>query len=133
MTLTRDSGLLAARALLGTLFVLAGVGKLANVDGFAAFMASGGVPALLAWPVILFEIVGGVALVAGLQTRWVALALGLFSVVAGILYHFDPADQMQMTQFLKNLAITGGYLSLAIAGPGRFSLDRWTGSRAVAA
>ena len=130
---TQNGALLAARILLGLLFVLAGLGKLGGVEGFAAYMASGGVPAALAWPVILFEILGGLALIAGLQTRAVALALGVFCIVSGVLYHVDPADQMQMTSFLKNVALAGGYLALAVAGPGRYALDARIGGRAVAA
>jgi putative oxidoreductase len=133
MTSSKDLPLLVARVLLGLLFVVAGLGKLASVDGFAGYMASGGVPAFLAWPVILFEILGGLALIAGVQTRAVALALGAFCVVSGVLYHFDPADQMQMTNFLKNLALAGGYVALAIAGPGRYALDARFGGRALAA
>ena len=133
MTLTKDFSLLAARVLLGVLFIMAGLGKTADVAGFAGYMASGGVPAFLAWPVILFEILGGLALVVGIQTRAVALALAAFTVLAGVLYHFDPADQMQMTQLLKNFAIAGGFLALAVQGPGRIALDRVVGGRAVAA
>lgn len=125
MTL-QNSGLLLARILLGLLFLMAGWGKLADVQGFAGYMASGGVPAFLAWPVVLFELLGGLALILGLLTRPVALALGLFSVVAAVLYH-SPADPAQMTNFLKNLALTGGYLALAIAGPGAWSIDRKLG------
>ena len=133
MTSSKDFSLLAARVLLGLLFVMAGLGKLASVEGFAGYMASGGVPAFLAWPAILFEILAGVALLAGFQTRIVALALAAFCVLTGLLYHFDPADQMQMTSFLKNVALAGGYLALAIAGPGRFALDARFGGRPVAA
>jgi putative oxidoreductase len=122
-TVTTNSALLIARILLGLLFVMAGIGKTGDVAGFAGYMASGGVPAFLAWPVILFEILGGLALIVGVQTRAVAIALGAFTVVAGVLYHFDPANQNQMTQFLKNLAITGGYLVLAVTGAGGFSVD----------
>lgn len=130
---TQNSALLFARILLGALFVMAGLGKLGGVEGFAGYMASGGVPAILAWPVILFEILGGLALVAGLQTRAVALALGVFCIVSGVLYHFDPADQMQMTSFLKNVALAGGYLALAVVGGGRYAVDARIGGRAVAA
>jgi putative oxidoreductase len=133
MTSSKDFPLLAARVLLGLLFVVAGLGKLASVEGFAGYMASGGVPAFLAWPVVLFEILGGLALIAGFQTRAVALALAAFCVVSGVLYHFDPADQMQMSSFLKNLALAGGYVALAVAGPGRYALDVRFGGRAVAA
>lgn len=118
-----NTQLLVARVLLGLLFVMAGIGKLGDVAGFAGFMASGGVPAIFAWPVVLFEIIGGLALIAGFQTRIVAWALGAFCVASGLLYHFDPADQMQMTQVFKNLALAGGYMALAIAGAGAWSLD----------
>jgi putative oxidoreductase len=128
--MTTSLALLLARVLLGVLFVLAGLGKLADVPGFAGSMASGGVPAALAWPVVLLEILGGLALIAGVFTRAVALALGAFCVLSGALYHFDPADQMQMTQLLKNLALAGGYLALAITGPGALSVDQRLGRAA---
>ncbi len=115
--------LLIARALLGLLFVVAGLGKLGDVSGFAGYMASGGVPAFLAWPVVLFEIIGGLALIVGVQTRIAAWALGAFCVVAGVLYHFEPANQMQMTQLLKNLGLAGGYLLLGMQGAGAWSVD----------
>ncbi len=115
--------LLIARILLGLLFVVAGIGKLGDVSGFGAFMATGGIPAALAWPVVLFEILAGLALMIGLQTRLVALALGAFCVASGVLYHFDPTDQMEMTQLLKNLGLTGGYLALWVTGPGAWSVD----------
>ncbi|MCC5964714.1 MAG: DoxX family protein [Natronohydrobacter sp.] len=130
--MTNTSLLLVARILLGLLFVVAGFGKLGNVDGFGAYMASGGVPAILAWPVVLFEILGGLALIAGFQTRIAALALAAFCVLSGLLYHFDPADQMQMTNLLKNLGLAGGYLALFVTGPGAWSLDAKLGRNSAA-
>jgi len=121
--MTNSLILLAARVLLGLLFLAAGLGKLGDVSGFGAYMATGGIPAFLAWPVVLFEIIAGLALIAGLQTRIVALALGAFCVASGFLYHFDLANQMQVTQLLKNLALTGGYLALYVTGAGAWSLD----------
>ncbi len=118
-----NPALLAARVLLGALFLMAGLGKLGNVDGFAGYMASGGIPAFLAWPVILFEILAGLALIIGFQTRIAALALAGFCLLSGLMYHFDPSDQMQTTMLLKNLALTGGYLALAVAGAGTLALD----------
>ncbi|MBN7785668.1 DoxX family protein [Ponticoccus sp. (in: a-proteobacteria)] len=125
MTL-QNSGLLVARILLGLLFLVAGWGKLADVQGFAGYMASGGVPAFLAWPVVLFEILGGLALILGLLTRPAALALGLFSVATAVMFH-SPADPAQMTNFLKNMALAGGYLAIAITGAGAWSVDRRLG------
>jgi putative oxidoreductase len=133
MTASKDLSLLAARILLGALFIVAGLGKLADVQGFAGYMASGGVPSFLAWPVILVEILGGIAILVGFQTRIAALVLAAFTVLAGVLYHFVPADQMQMTMFLKNLAIAGGFLALANIGAGRYSVDARTGGAYAAA
>ncbi len=115
--------LLIARILLAAIFLMGGFGKLGNVEGFAQFMASGGIPAFLAWPAILFEIIAGALLLIGFQTRWVALALAAFSLVTALLYHFAPSDQMQMTMFFKNLAMAGGYLALYVAGAGEYSVD----------
>lgn len=127
-TLT-NATLLVARIFLGVIFIMAGLGKTGDVAGFAGYMASGGIPAALAWPVILFEIVVGVMLVIGLQTRVSAIALGVFCIVAGALYHFVPADQMQMTQFLKNLAMAGGYFAIALTGAGAWSIDAAMGKK----
>jgi putative oxidoreductase len=122
--------LLAARVLLGLLFVVAGLGKLGDVAGFGGYMATAGIPAVLAWPVVLFEIAAGAALIAGLQTRVTAIALAAFCVASGLLYHFDLADQMQTTQLLKNLALAGGYIVIAVTGPGALSLDARMGRAA---
>lgn len=121
--MTNSVLLLAARVLLGALFLMAGIGKLGDVAGFGQFMATGGIPAALAWPVVLFEIIAGLALIAGAGTKIAAYALAAFCVASGVLYHFDPADQMEMTQFMKNMALAGGYIALAVAGAGRIALD----------
>jgi putative oxidoreductase len=125
-----NASLLVARILLAILFIVAGLGKLGNVEGFAGYMASGGVPAFLAWPVILLEIVGGVAILVGFQTRVFALALGGFALLSGLLYHFDPSDQMQMTQLMKNFGLAGGFLLLALNGAGAWSVDAKMGRAA---
>jgi putative oxidoreductase len=114
---------LVARILIAALFLIAGLGKLADVAGFTGFLTSGGLPAFLAWPSILFEILLGLSLIAGFQVRIMALLGAGFCVVAALLYHFVPADQMQMTMFFKNLAIAGGLLLLASNGAGALSLD----------
>ncbi len=125
--------LLAARILLALLFIMAGLGKLADVPGFTGSMASAGIPAFLAWPVIALEVLGGLAVLFGLLTRPAALALAAFSLASGLMFHFDPADQMQMTMLLKNLGLAGGFLLLWSTGPGAWSLDALLGRRTVTA
>lgn len=124
MTAVNTYAPLVGRILIAVLFLLAGLGKLGDVQGFAGYLQSGGLPAILAWPSILFEIAVGALLLIGFQTRLVGLAGAGFCVVAAALYHNNFADQVQMIMFLKNLAIAGGFLLLAANGPGRFALDK---------
>ncbi|WP_322618998.1 DoxX family protein [Arenimonas daejeonensis] len=86
-------------------------------------MEAMGVPGGLLPLVIFAEIVGGLALAAGLFTRWAALGLAVFSVASAFLFHFQLADQMQFINFFKNIAIAGGFLVLAAHGAGKFSVD----------
>jgi putative oxidoreductase len=113
-----------ARVLIGALFLVAGLGKLGDVAGFTGYLTSGGLPAFLAWPSVIFEIALGASMIVGFQVRIMALLGAGFSVVAALLYHFNPADQMQMTMFLKNLAIAGGFLMLATYGAGAVAIDK---------
>ena len=115
---------LVARILLAVLFVMGGIGKLGDVAGFAGYMASGGVPGFLAWPVIIFELALGASWILGYQARIMALLGAGFCVLAGILYHFAPADQMQMISFMKNLGIAGGLLMVFVHGAGPFAIDK---------
>ncbi|MGB1580263.1 MAG: DoxX family protein [Nevskiales bacterium] len=111
------------RILLAAIFILAGFGKITGYEGTAAYMASQGVSTQLLPLVILLEIGGGLAIVLGLFTRLMALALAGFSIASALLFHFNLADQMQFILFFKNLAMAGGFLLLAVHGAGAWSLD----------
>ena len=69
-------------------------------------------------------------LLVGFMTRPVALALAAFSIVTAVLYHL-PVNEMQQVMFLKNLAMTGGYLLLVVHGAGALSVDRRLGANAA--
>jgi putative oxidoreductase len=114
------------------LFILSGVGKMAAPAATQGYIASLGLPSpLLALVIaIAVELGGGILLAIGYRTRIVSLGLVAFTVATALLFHNNLADQMQMIQFLKNLAITGGLLQIAAFGAGPLSLD---GRRFVAA
>ena len=119
-----NAGDFAARILIAALFLMAGVGKLGS--GYAAtqgYMEAMGVPGMLLPLVIALEIGGAVLVIAGLWTRATALALAAFTVLSALLFHADFAEQMQQIMFLKNFAIAGGFLFLAIKGAGAWSVD----------
>ena len=130
LTAGRDVLLLIGRVALGVLFLQSGFGKLTSLAGFAAGLEGMGVP--MAYPMALIgaavEFLGGLALVVGAWTWLSSLALVAFTVVATLLAHrywaVPPEQQgMQQIQFMKNLAVIGGLLVLAVAGPGRYAID----------
>jgi len=124
MTALSPQLLALGRVLLSVIFIVAGAQKLFNYAGTQQYMESAGLPGILLPLVILLELGGGLAILAGFMTRWVALALAGFTLAAGLLFHFEPANQIENIMLMKNLAIAGGFLALAAAGPGAFALDR---------
>lgn len=115
---------LITRLFLAAMFIPAGLGKMGDVVGFAGYLTSGGLPAFLAWPSIIFEVLLGLSMLIGFQARWMALLGAGFCVLAGLLYHFAPADQMQMIMFFKNLGVAGAFLMIFAHGPGKLALDK---------
>lgn len=111
------------RVLLALIFIIAGLGKIPAPEGTIGYMEAFGVPGVLFWPTVALEVIAGILLLIGFQTRWAALALGAFALVAAFIFHTDFSNQMEMTSFLKNLAIAGGMLYVATFGAGALSLD----------
>jgi putative oxidoreductase len=115
---------LAARILMSVMFIMAGYSKIGGYAGTQGYMESVGVPGMLLPVVILLELVGGLALLVGWQTRITAFLLAGFTLIAALIFHNNLADQMQMILFMKNLAITGGLLALVAFGAGKLSIDK---------
>jgi putative oxidoreductase len=125
-----NAAALAGRFLLALIFIVAGFSKIGGFGGTVGYIASKGLPLpqLLAVGTIVLEIVAGAALLIGYRARWAAAALAAFTVLATVLFHnywAMPAEQQQVQQlmFMKNLAITGGLLMVAVLGAGGWSLD----------
>jgi putative oxidoreductase len=120
---------LLGRILLAAVFIPAGLQKLGGIDGVTGYIASVGLPApmLLAWAATIFEIVAGIAILIGFQTKWASLAFAAFCVFTAFVFHFAAATgdaaQIQMIMFFKNLGLAGGFLVLAAQGPGALSVD----------
>jgi putative oxidoreductase len=126
-----DLALLGARLLLATIFLDSGISKFGSLDAIAAALAGKGLP--LPWLGAIgatgLEVVAAAALIAGVLVAPAALALAAFTLLAGALFHgfwtVEGAGRFgERIHFLKNLAIVGGLLALAIAGPGRLALRR---------
>jgi putative oxidoreductase len=119
----------SAAMLLGR--VPSGFGKLAHLDAFAHTLAGRGVPmpGLMAVIGACVEFFGSLAVVLGLKTRYAALVMAVFTAFAALIAHRfwqldGPAHDAQYIQFMKNVAIIGGFLCLFAAGPGAYAIDR---------
>jgi putative oxidoreductase len=125
-----DALLLIGRVIMALIFVQSGLGKLLDIAAFSASLAGKGVPFASAFGVIgaCVEFFGGLAVLAGWQTRYAAALIAVFTVVATLISHryweyADAARRAQEVNFQKNVCIIGGYLVLIASGGGRFSLD----------
>ena len=116
---------LIGRLLLALLFVPAGFSKITGFAGTVGYIASKGVPLpeVAAAIAIAVELGLGILLAVGFQTRWAALAIGLFTVVITCIFHAFWTDPTQQMAFFKNMAIAGGLFSIAAFGGGAWSVD----------
>ncbi|KAA9002830.1 DoxX family protein [Affinibrenneria salicis] len=120
-----NTALLAARILMPILFIVAGYGKLGEAyAGTQQYMQSMGVPGFLLPLTILLELGGGLAVLFGFMTRTVALFTAGFTLLTAFIFHTNFAEGANQVMFMKNLTIAGGYLLLAVNGPGAFSIDK---------
>jgi len=107
--------MIAGRALLALLFILAGVAKLLGPAPFLAHMAQHNVPGPLIWGVIALEIGCGLAVLIGWKLPYSAGALAGFCVLTAVVFHSQLGDKVERTLFFKDLAIAGGLAVTAAA------------------
>jgi len=119
----QDISMLLGRVFLSLIFIVSGFNKITDYAGTQGYMESMGVPALMLPLVIILELLGGIAILIGFKTRIAALLFIGFNVISALLFHSDFGDQTQMTMFMKNIAIAGGFLLLFAQGAGAYSID----------
>ena len=116
---------LIGRIFLSALFLIEGIGKLFTQEQVITYMEDYGVPGILFIPAVIVEILFPLLLIVGYKTRLAALVLALFTLTVTIIFHTDFDDGMQLISFLKNLAITGGFMIVIAYGSNKFSLDHF--------
>ncbi|MER8752680.1 DoxX family protein [Mesorhizobium sp. M1050] len=127
----RNALLLLSRLLLAALFVPSGFHVLSDIAGTTGYFAGLGLPlpTLAAWGTGLFELIAGLLILVGFQTRIAALLLAAFCIAAGFIGHYGQGGGDAMLAFLhqqmlmKDIATSGGFLALAMAGAGVWSID----------
>jgi len=126
-----DALLAVGRIALVVIFLFSGAGKFMDLSGTAAMIASKGLPAPMALAIAAAaaEVIGGILIVLGWQTRPVALALLFYTLLAAYFFHDfwhlpQGAERMDaIIHAMKNLSMAGGFLMLAAVGAGRYSID----------
>ncbi|HEV8033123.1 MAG TPA: DoxX family protein [Stellaceae bacterium] len=132
MTAIENGALLLGRLLLSAIFVSGGWSKLLGAAGTQAYFAKLGLPLPeVAWVVaVVVELGGGLAILFGIFTRFVGIVMAIWCVATALAAHTNFADRMQEINFYKNMAMTGGFLYVAVVGAGAWSLDAWWFGRA---
>jgi len=111
------------RIFLSALFLFNGIAKIFYYEGTIEYMESFGVPGYLITPAIIIEIVFPTLLIIGYKTRLSAIVLASFTILLAVIFHTDFSSQIQLTQFLKNFAIAGGFIIIFVYGPDKYSID----------
>jgi putative oxidoreductase len=126
-----DALLLIGRIVLVLIYVFSGAAKFMDLAGTAAQIASKGLPAPMALATLAAaaEVLGGIAVIVGFQTRFAALGLLVYTLVTVYFFHDfwtmapGPERMNNMIHAMKNLSIAGSFLMLAAVGAGRYSVD----------
>lgn len=125
----RDFLLLVARVLIGAIYIQSGWRKLMDIPAFVKTMPRRDLPEILGYIAPPVEFLGGIAIVLGLATRYAALVILIFTIIASFSSHrywtfADPAQYSgQHTQFWKNVTMKGALVLLFVTAGGRWSLD----------
>ena len=111
------------RIFLSALFLFNGIAKILHYEGTIEYMENFGVPGYLIIPAIIIEILFPILLIIGYKTRLSAIMLASFTILLAVIFHTDFSNQVQLTQFLKNFAIAGGFIIIFVYGPDKYSID----------
>jgi putative oxidoreductase len=121
---------LIGRILISVMFLWSGIAKVAAFSMMTGYAQAKGLPLPAAGiaTAAAIEILCGLAVLTGFQTKLASWALFVYLIPVTLLFHnfwaVQGADRMDaQVHFLKNVAIMGGLLILAASGAGGYSFD----------
>ena len=119
------------RLFISLLFLIEAVRKFFDPDMSMIYMSDHGVPEILFYPSVAFEIIVPLLLIVGYKTRIVASLLALFVLTVTLIFHTHNIleDGMQLVIFLKNISIIGGLLIVIANKPQICSVDYYLDSK----
>ena len=115
---------LVGRIFISLVFLLSGFNKIGNYEGTIGWMESFGMPGIFLIPAIILEVGAPILIIIGYKVKISAALLSLFCIATAVIFHNDFSNQMQFVSFMKNIALTGGFLFLVVNGAKDFSLDK---------
>ena len=128
---SRSFLLLIARIAIVVLFIIFGYPKLTGFSGTVQYMTSLGapMPMLAAIVAVVMEVPAAILIVLGFFTRPLAVIFVFYTLGTAVIGHHywdmtGDAVLPNMINFYKIVSIAGGFILLAITGPGAISLDR---------
>jgi putative oxidoreductase len=114
-----------ARIVMGLSFIYYGVSKFFFIPGTIGFIGTKlPMPAAILWLSIVIEAGGGLLMVLGIKTRWIAAWFAFYCCFTAIVFHFVPENRGLLDHFAENIALAGGFLLLMAVGPGSFAIER---------
>ncbi len=117
------------RILLSALFLVEGVRKFFFQEETIMYMEDYGVPEILFFPSLSLEIVFPVLLIVGYKTRFSASIMALFTLTVALIFHTNFDNENELIIFLKDIAIAGGFLIIAVNEPRICSIDYFLKSK----
>jgi putative oxidoreductase len=121
-----------ARIVMGIAYLWYGLSKLWFIKGTIAFVGTKlPMPEFVFWLAVVIEAGGGLLLLIGYATRWVATFYAFYAAFTAFVFHLvlTPSplvafpSRVQMDHFWENLALAGGFLILMVVGPGSWAVD----------
>ncbi|MFB5744255.1 DoxX family protein [Cedecea sp. S5-13] len=123
--------LLIARIALILLFIIFGLPKISGFSGTVAYMEHLGtpLPTLAAVIAVFMEVVAAILVIIGFFTRPLAILFVFYTLGTALIGHHywnmtGDVVMPNMINFYKNISIAGGFLLLAVTGPGAISVDK---------
>jgi len=115
-----DIGVLLIRLALAAVFIAHGWGKFSDMTGTVGFFSSLGINSLFAYLVAATELLGGVAMLLGIWTKWAGILLAI--VMIGAIYFVKFAKGPMGYELELTLLLTA--LGVSMMDPGKYAVHK---------
>lgn len=118
-----DTLALLARISVAAVFIYHGYAKVMDIETYISMFAGMGISALLTYVVAYAELLGGIAILLGVLTRYAAALHAIIMIVAIYLVHFKNGFNNMNGGYEFQLTLLLVSIGLVLAGAGAYSID----------